>query len=163
MILCFIFIHIVLKYKKRWKRKDITSCMKTLSWHKIIYNFMLKFFLMLSVQQVHITPEIILTMLIDQVTFSSVVSSTAEIGWSCYAPVYCPDDYFTVSPHVLVHCYRRLPSGVTMRAHTSSCPCGALNIKLNRNCACILQNYNGLILDHSKYDIWCGFWHELFY
>lgn len=130
---------------------------------QIIYNFMLKFFLMLSVQQVHITPEIILTMLIDQVTFSSVVSSTAEIGWSCYAPVYCPDDYFTVSPHVLVHCYRRLPSGVTMRAHTSSCPCGALNIKLNRNCACILQNYNGLILDHSKYDIWCGFWHELFY
>lgn len=81
-----------------------------------------------SVQQVHITPEMILTMLIDQVTFSNVVSSTAEIGRSCCGPVYRLDDDFTVSPRVVVHCYRRLPSGVTMRAHTSSCPCGALHI-----------------------------------
>lgn len=36
-----------------------------------------------SMQQVHITPEMILTMLIDQVTISNVVSSTAEIGRSC--------------------------------------------------------------------------------
>lgn len=65
-----------------------------------------------SVQQVHITPEMILTMLIDQVTFSNVVSSTAEIGRSCCGPVYRLDDDFTVSPRVVVHCYRRLPSGV---------------------------------------------------
>lgn len=73
---------------------------------------MLKSSLMPSVQQVHITPEMILTMLIDQVTFSNVVSSTAEIGRSCCGPVYCLDDNFTVSPRVVVHCYRRLPSGV---------------------------------------------------
>lgn len=108
-----------------------------------------------SVQQVHITPEIILTMLIDQVTFSNVVSSSAEIGWSCCAPVYCPDDNFTVSPHVVVHCYRRLPSGVTMRAQTSSCPCGALNIKLSCNCARIITVWYWIIRTMT-YDVGFG-------